>query len=267
MTPLTRRSSATEVRAVHRHRVQERRRGGAERGAGGLAGRRGGDGAVQGVDEEAGHARGGSPPAWPKEYGGAGMTIMEQFIFNEELADGSRAPAGRHRHHHGRPHDHRLRHRRAEDRSTCPPMLSGEAVWCQGFSEPGSGSDLASLQTRAVRDGDDYIVNGQKIWTTGAQYADRMILLARTDPDAPKHKGISYFLLDMKSPGVTVRPLIEHGRHPGLQRGVLRQRARAPRATSWARRTAAGTSAPPRSTSSAHRSAPRSRRTRRSRTW
>jgi alkylation response protein AidB-like acyl-CoA dehydrogenase len=95
-------------------------------------------------------------------------------------------------------------------------MLTGEAVWCQGFSEPESGSDLASLQTKAVRDGDDYIVNGQKIWTSGAQYADRMILMARTDPDAPKHKGISYFLLDMKSPGVSVRPLINMANTPGF---------------------------------------------------
>ncbi len=151
--------------------------------------------------------RGWVAPAWPKEYGGAGMTIMEQFIFNEELAQ-ARVP---------RPGGigitmagptiivYGTEEQKNEHLSG---MLNGGKIWCQGFSEPGSGSDLASLQTRAVRDGDDYIVNGQKIWTTGAQYADRMILMARTDPEAPKHKGISYFLLDMKSPGVTVRPLV-----------------------------------------------------------
>jgi len=87
-------------------------------------------------------------------------------------------------------------------------ILRGEVQWCQGYSEPGSGSDLASLQTRAVRDGDDFVINGQKIWTSGAHNADWMFMLARTDPDAPKHRGITYFLMDMKSPGVTVRPLI-----------------------------------------------------------
>jgi alkylation response protein AidB-like acyl-CoA dehydrogenase len=172
-------------------------------------------------------SKGWVAPAWPEEYGGAGMTIMQQFIFNEELAQ-ARAPrpggigiamAGPTIIVYGT-EDQKKQH--------LSGMLSGEVVWCQGFSEPGSGSDLASLQTRAVRDGDDYIVNGQKIWTTGAQYADRMILLARTDPEAPKHKGISYFLLDMKSPGVSVRPLVNMANTPGFNE-VFFDNVRVPR--------------------------------------
>src|SRR5438093_412349 len=87
-------------------------------------------------------------------------------------------------------------------------ILAGEEMWCQGFSAPGSGSDLASVQTRAVKDGDDYVINGQKIWTTLAHMSQYMLLLARTDPDVPKHKGLSYFIVPMNSPGVTVRPLM-----------------------------------------------------------
>ena len=154
-------------------------------------------------------------PAWPKEYGGAGMTIMEQFIYNLETAR-SRAPApifigalgvaviGPTLIIYGS---------EEQKKQFIPRILSGEHIWCQGFSEPGSGSDLASLQTRAVRDGDDYVINGQKIWTTLAHLSHYMLLLARTDPDAPKHKGISYFIVPMKDesgkayPGVTVRPL------------------------------------------------------------
>ena len=109
-----------------------------------------------------------------------------------------------------------------------PGITSGEVQWCQGYSEPGSGSDLASLQTRAVQDGDDFIINGQKIWTSQAHYSDWIFLLARTDPDAPKHKGISYFLLDMKSPGVTVRPLVNMANQHGFNE-VFFDNVRVPR--------------------------------------
>jgi len=148
-------------------------------------------------------------PAWPKEYGGAGLTTMQQFILNEELAL-ARAPRPLHLIIGlGMAGPTIIVHGTEEQRNKhLPGILAGEDIWCQGYSEPGSGSDLASLQTRAVRDGDDYVINGQKIWTTLAHVAKWMILLARTEPDAPKHKGITYFIVDMKSPGVTVRPLM-----------------------------------------------------------
>ncbi|MEO8458744.1 MAG: acyl-CoA dehydrogenase family protein [Chloroflexota bacterium] len=148
-------------------------------------------------------------PAWPKEYGGASMTIMEQFIYNMETAK-MRAPSpifigglgvavlGPTILVYGS---------EEQKKDYIPGILSGEVMWCQGFSEPGSGSDLASLQTRAVRDGDDYVINGQKIWTTLAHMSKYMLLLARTDQDVPKHKGISYFIVPMDSPGINVRPI------------------------------------------------------------
>ncbi|MCL4243337.1 MAG: acyl-CoA dehydrogenase family protein [Dehalococcoidia bacterium] len=146
-------------------------------------------------------------PAWPKEYGGASLSVMEQFIMNEEFAEARAMNVGGMGTSMIGPTI--IIHGNEEQKKEhLGAILRGEVQWCQGYSEPGSGSDLASLQTRAVRDGDDFVINGQKIWTSGAHNADWMFMLARTDPDAPKHRGITYFLMDMKSPGVTVRPLI-----------------------------------------------------------
>ncbi|MGH9576722.1 MAG: acyl-CoA dehydrogenase family protein, partial [Terriglobales bacterium] len=146
--------------------------------------------------------------SWPREYGGRAAGLIEQVIFDEEYSR-ARAPVlpgysglgmcGPTLMHWGAD---------AQKSRFIRRILSGEDIWCQGYSEPNAGSDLASLQTRAVDHGDYFVLNGQKVWTSGAQFADWMLLLARTDPAAPKHKGISYLLLDMKIAGIDVRPLV-----------------------------------------------------------
>jgi alkylation response protein AidB-like acyl-CoA dehydrogenase len=150
--------------------------------------------------------RGWIAPAWPKEVGGAGLSVRQQFILNEELAEHGLGNVGGLGVSYFGPA--LLVHGTEEQKQEhLGAMLRGETIWCQGWSEPGAGSDLASLQTRAIRNGDEYVVNGQKIWTSQAQHADKMYLLARTDPDAPKHRGISLLMLDLKQPGAQVRPL------------------------------------------------------------
>jgi len=150
--------------------------------------------------------------AWPKEWGGGAASHMRQLVFNEEMAYWE-APANDLGVDRVGP-TIMLHGTEEQKQRFLPPIVRGEVMWCQGFSEPNAGSDLASLQTRAVEDGDSFVVNGSKIWTSMAQFADWMILLARTDTEAPKHRGISFFLLDMTLPGVTVRPLVDMlGRH------------------------------------------------------
>lgn len=144
---------------------------------------------------------------WPKEYGGGGATLMEQVIFNEEVAR-FKAPTPYNGIAIGMVGPTLIEVGTEEQKQRyLSGMLNCEEIWCQGYSEPGSGSDLASLQTRAVQDGDEFVVNGQKVWTSLAHDASFCFLLTRTDPDVPKHKGLTCFIVDMKSPGITVRPL------------------------------------------------------------
>jgi alkylation response protein AidB-like acyl-CoA dehydrogenase len=173
-------------------------------------------------------SRGWLTAAWPKEYGGLGLSFTDQAIYMEEMTyhDAPLGPsqmavrmAGSTIIVHGTD---------AQKREHLPRIAAGEVVFCQGFSEPNAGSDLASLQTRAVADGDDFVVNGGKIWTSGAHHADWMILLARTDPEAPKHRGITFFLLDMQTPGIQIQPLINLAGGHGFNQ-VFFENVRVPR--------------------------------------
>ncbi|HEU4463218.1 MAG TPA: acyl-CoA dehydrogenase family protein [Solirubrobacterales bacterium] len=155
------------------------------------------------------HGAGWAGISWPQEYGGRGATMIEQAIFAAEASrQEAPAPANVLGLAMGGPVV--IAHGSDEQKARyLEPILTGEEIWCQGFSEPESGSDLASLKTRAVKDGDEWVVTGQKVWTTFAQYAKWCMLVARTDPDAPKHQGLTYFLMDMEQDGVQTRPLVQ----------------------------------------------------------
>ena len=145
--------------------------------------------------------------AWPEEYGGQSASHMMQVIFAEEMSYNN-AP-GRDVFGTKMMAPTLMIHGTEDQKQQfLPPVSRGDVQWCQGYSEPESGSDLASLQTRAIEDGDDFVVNGTKVWTSGAHRADHIMVLTRTDPDAPKHRGISFLLCDMNTPGITVNPII-----------------------------------------------------------
>ncbi|MBI2754814.1 MAG: acyl-CoA dehydrogenase family protein [Betaproteobacteria bacterium] len=147
-------------------------------------------------------------PAWPKEWGGTGWNVVQRYIFEEECGYAGTPPIVSFSIHMCGPVLLRFG-TEAQKKRFLPRMYNGDDFWCQGYSEPGSGSDLASLKTRALRNGDHYVVNGQKIWTTLGHFADWIFCLVRTDPTMEKkQEGISFLLIDMKSPGITVRPLI-----------------------------------------------------------
>ncbi|HZP45973.1 MAG TPA: acyl-CoA dehydrogenase family protein [Candidatus Binataceae bacterium] len=146
---------------------------------------------------------------WPREFGGRGLDTLKTIIYHEELQriDAPLPFIGSGPSLVG---PTLMQWGTAEQKQRfIPKIITGEEIWCQGYSEPNSGSDLASLQTRATEEGDYFVINGQKIWTSQAQYADWAFVLCRTDPDAPKHRGISYILVNMKTPGITVRPLVQ----------------------------------------------------------
>ena len=152
--------------------------------------------------------RGWAGVSWPKEFGGPGWTSNQRYIFNRECALAGAPgliPLGLRMlapvlFRYGTPE---------QQAHYLPKILSGEHYWCQGYSEPGAGSDLASLTTAAVLDGDEWVVNGQKIWTSSAHIADWIFCLVRTEPEAPKHQGISFLLFRMDTPGIEVRPLVD----------------------------------------------------------
>ncbi|MBX7079685.1 MAG: acyl-CoA dehydrogenase family protein [Nannocystaceae bacterium] len=160
-------------------------------------------------------AQGWVAPHWPRKFGGPGLTATQRFMLTEEL-ELAGAPllspfglvmVGPAIMQFGTPE---------QQQRFLPKILAGEEVWCQGYSEPGAGSDLASLRTTAVDDGDAFVVNGQKTWTTYAQYADWIFALVRTDPSVKKQAGISFLLIDMKSPGVEARPMLTIGHTPAF---------------------------------------------------
>ena len=173
-------------------------------------------------------SRGWLTGKWPKEHGGLGWQPEQFLAFQEELGRAGAPPlisfgptmAGPVIYTFGTPE---------QKKKYLRGIIKNETWWCQGYSEPGAGSDLAGLKTRAVRDGNHYVVNGQKIWTSMAHWADMIFALVRTNPDAKKQEGISFLLIDMKSPGITVQTDHRHHARPPSQRGVLRERAGAGR--------------------------------------